>query len=351
MKEKLADEAILEYLEVAKESIAQQRPADAQQAYRAILEINPKHKEAQQGLTAWSGGAAPAVSAASSVIPDVASAPAPVAAAPPPAVPEPQSQPVPVPQPEPEPEVAKPEAAPVAVAAEPEPVTDIPTMLENAVKEMDGGQYAEAETWVNQILAREPGNRDARQVSAQLSLKRGDSAAARAAFESLAEVAVQERDYAQAESLLREYLAADPKCVKLLVRLGHVCERSGDTTSAAIQYGKAIEVLLEHPDAERATLPAELYAKIKALAPNSPLVARFADAFGPSRLPESAPAVPATPPVLELEIGYHHDKPARDQIVVEPPKTPEAQPEPSEPSGEAPEDSAPERKRRRISYL
>lgn len=49
--------------------------------------------------------------------------------------------------------------------------------------------------------------------------------------------------------------------------------------SAAIQYGKAVELLLESPDPERPDLPAELYGKIKLLAPTSPIVRRFAAAF------------------------------------------------------------------------
>lgn len=336
LKEKMVDEAIAEYLEVAKECIAQQRPADAKQAYRAILEIKPAHHEAERGLSALSGTAAPAAGAAAPVILEPEPEPKPE--------PKVELKPEPAPKPKPEPEASKP-----AAVAEAEPVTDIATLLENAARQMDAGQHAEAETLVNRILAREPDNRDGRQLVAQLRLKRGDLAAARVGFASLAEAAVREQDYATAESLLREYLRADPKCVKLLELLGHVCEQSGDATSAAIQYGKAIEALLEHPEADRATLPAELYAKIKALAPNSPLVARFAEAFGPSRLPETPPAVEEKPPVLELEIGYHHDQPARDQPVEA--ATPSSDAD-AEPTGETPEDAAAsERKRRRISYL
>lgn len=87
VKEKLIEEAIAEYLGVAKECLAQQRPAEAQQAYRAILELNPDHREAQQGL----------------------SGPSPEAGAgPPPLEQEPELSPDPAPRPEPE---AKQEAA------------------------------------------------------------------------------------------------------------------------------------------------------------------------------------------------------------------------------------------------
>lgn len=175
------------------------------------------------------------------------------------------------------------------------------------------------------------------------------------------EAALKEGDSALAESALRHYLSIDPKCVSLLERLGQVFEKTGDAMSATIQYGKAIDGLLEHPQPEQAGLPAELYARIKALAPTSPLVTRFAEACSPSRppaAPEPAPAEsPKVPPVLELEIGYHHDQP--------PQPTPRATPGPRAPGdaseepaavaakpapapGEEPEE---DKKRRRISYL
>jgi tetratricopeptide (TPR) repeat protein len=351
VKEKLTDEAIAEYLELAKASLAQQRPADAQQAYRAILQIDPAHREAQHGLSMSQGSAGAAASAPPPVSPEpelkIEPEPKPPVKGEPPASQPPDVVPEVVAV-QPEPIAAQAEA----LAAEPEAVADVQTLLDRATRQLEAGRYQEAELLASQALAGEPGNSEGRQLLALIKLKKGDLAAARVEIESIVEAALRDQDYGLAESALRHYLSVDPKCVSLLEFLGQVYERNGDPMSATIQYGKAIEALLEHPQAERATLPAELYAKIKAISPNSPLVARFAEAFGPSRLQESPVPLPTEekPPVLELEIGYHHDLPAQAPPVGR--TETGAQRADETPAETAPEEAPEaERKRRRISYL
>lgn len=371
VKEKLIDEAIAEYLGVARECLAQQRPAEAQQAYRAILELNPDHREAQQGLSGPPPG---------------------TAAAPPPLEQEPELGPEPVPQPEsevkqeaaprpveaPQPIAAQPEPAgittpePVGVqpppaarepAPEPAAAPDVQTLLEQATKHLEAGQFGDAGACAAQALAAEPRNSEGRQLLALIKLKTGDLGGARREIESIVEAALKEQDPALAESALRHYLSVDPKCVSLLERLGQVFEKTGDAMSATIQYGKAIEAFLEHPRPDHAGLPAALYARIKALAPNSPLVARFAEVVSPPRPPEApGPAAaepPKTPPVLELEIGYHHDPsphPAPPRPAPPAPVTREDAPEEpaavaAQPAPVPAEEPGDDKKRRRISYL
>ncbi|MBI4000321.1 MAG: hypothetical protein HY348_00865 [Nitrospira defluvii] len=102
---------------------------------------------------------------------------------------------------------------------------------------------------------------------------------ARTAFESLAREAMERQDYWLAESLLREYLTAGPRCVPFLEMLGHVYEEKGDVMAAVAEYGKAVEVLLEDPDTDHPNRASELFGKIRSLAPGSPVAFRFAAMF------------------------------------------------------------------------
>ncbi len=98
------------------------------------------------------------------------------------------------------------------------------------------------------LLALDPLNAEARRLFATLHLRLGSLMSARTAFESLAREAMERQDYWLAESLLREYLTAGPRCVPFLEMLGHVYEDKGDVMAAVAEYGKALEVLLEDPD-------------------------------------------------------------------------------------------------------
>ncbi len=144
---------------------------------------------------------------------------------------------------------------------------------------MNAGKYGRSSSVLKELLALDPQNLEARRLFATLHLRLGSLMTARAAFESLAMEALQRQDYWLAESLLREYLAAGPRCVPFLELLGHVYEEKGDPMAAVTEYGKAIEVLVEDPDPDRPQRAAELYAKIRELAPASPVAFRLAPLF------------------------------------------------------------------------
>ncbi len=152
-------------------------------------------------------------------------------------------------------------------------------LLEEAVTQMNAGKYGRSSSVLKELLALDPQNLEARRLFATLHLRLGSLMTARAAFESLAMEALQRQDYWLAESLLREYLAAGPRCVPFLELLGHVYEEKGDPMAAVAEYGKAIEVLVEDPDPDRPQRAAELYAKIRELAPASPVAFRLAPMF------------------------------------------------------------------------
>ncbi|HXF92773.1 MAG TPA: hypothetical protein VNK46_08445 [Nitrospiraceae bacterium] len=144
---------------------------------------------------------------------------------------------------------------------------------------MNAGKYGRSSAVLKELLALDPQNLEARRLFATLHLRLGSLMTARAAFESLAMEALQRQDYWLAESLLREYLAAGPRCVPFLELLGHVYEEKGDPMAAVAEYGKAIEVLVEDPDPDHPQRAAELYAKIRQLAPASPIAFRLAPMF------------------------------------------------------------------------
>jgi hypothetical protein len=61
--------------------------------------------------------------------------------------------------------------------------------------------------------------------------------------------------------------------------LGQVYEQKGDAMAAVTEYGIAIEVLSEDPDPDHPTRATELFAKIRSLAPGSPVAFRLATLF------------------------------------------------------------------------
>lgn len=152
-------------------------------------------------------------------------------------------------------------------------------LLEDAITQMNGGKYARASAALKDLLALDPLNAEARRLFATLHLRLGSLLSARTAFESLAREAMERQDYWLAESLLREYLTAGPRCVPFLEMLGHVYEEKGDVMAAVAEYGKAVEVLLEDPDSEHPNRAGELFGKIRSIAPGSPVAFRFAAMF------------------------------------------------------------------------
>ena len=144
---------------------------------------------------------------------------------------------------------------------------------------MNAGKYGRASSALKDLLALDPLNAEARRLFATLHLRLGSLMSARTAFESLAREAMERQDYWLAESLLREYLTAGPRCVPFLEMLGHVYEEKGDVMAAVAEYGKAVEVLLEDPDTDHPNRAGELFGRIRSIAPGSPVAFRFAAMF------------------------------------------------------------------------
>lgn len=152
-------------------------------------------------------------------------------------------------------------------------------LLEDAITQMNTGKYGRASAVLKDLLALDPLNAEGRRLFATLHLRLGSLMSARTAFESLAREAMERQDYWLAESLLREYLTAGPRYVPFLEMLGRVYEDKGDVMAAVAEYGKAVEVLLEDPDTDNPNRASDLFAKIRSIAPGSPVAFRFAALF------------------------------------------------------------------------
>lgn len=185
-------------------------------------------------------------------------------------------------------------------------------LLEDAITQMNAGKYGRSSAALKELLALDPLNMEARRLFATLHLRLGSLLPARQAFESLANEALERQDYWLAESLLREYLVAGPRCVPFIEKLGSVYREKGDALAASEEFAKAIDILIEDPDPDRPTLPAELYARIREIAPASPPAFRLASLFdaqsgdliaraaaAPAQQAEEAPVPPAAVEPLE----------------------------------------------------
>lgn len=152
-------------------------------------------------------------------------------------------------------------------------------LLEDAITQMNAGKYGRSSAALKELLALDPHNMEARRLFATLHLRLGSLIPARQAFDSLINEAFERQDYWLAESLLREYLAAGPRCVPYLEKLGSVFEQKGNASEAVAEYGKAVEILIEDPDPENPDHASQLYAKIRELAPANPVAFRLASCF------------------------------------------------------------------------
>ncbi|HWG97675.1 MAG TPA: tetratricopeptide repeat protein, partial [Nitrospira sp.] len=152
-------------------------------------------------------------------------------------------------------------------------------LLEQAITQMNAGKYGRSSAALKELLALDPHNMEARRLFATLHLRLGSLIPARQAFDSLISEAFQRQDYWLAESLLREYLAAGPRCVPFLEKLGALYQEKGNALEAVGEYGKAIDILIEDPEPDNPHHAAQLYAKIRELAPASPVAFRLASSF------------------------------------------------------------------------
>ncbi|WHZ26679.1 MAG: hypothetical protein OJF51_001475 [Nitrospira sp.] len=152
-------------------------------------------------------------------------------------------------------------------------------LLEEAITQMNAGKYGRSSAALKELLALDPHNMEARRLFATLHLRLGSLIPARQAFDSLISEAFQRQDYWLAESLLREYLAAGPRCVPYLEKLGSIYQEKGAALEAVAEYGKAIDILIEDPDPDNPHYASDLYAKIRELAPASPVAFRLTSFF------------------------------------------------------------------------
>ena len=176
-------------------------------------------------------------------------------------------------------------------------------LLEEAITHMNTGKYGRSSAALKELLSLDPHNTEARRLFATLHLRLGSLVTARQAFESLANEAIRRQDFWLAESLLREYLAAGPRCVPFLELLAQVYEGKGDAIAAVAELGKAIDILIEDTDSENPKKPSQLYAKVRELAPASPVAFQFASLFdiqtGELLVPH--PLAPAAVTTLEVD--------------------------------------------------
>jgi tetratricopeptide (TPR) repeat protein len=114
---------------------------------------------------------------------------------------------------------------------------------------------------------------------------------------------------AEAEAWLSRLVTAQPDDAEARELFGSLLETKSDTAGAALQYSRAFELLMANPQDENPTRPASLYAKVKELAPASPLLAKWASTFSPKpqapavETPVSAPPVQAIDPETHYTLG------------------------------------------------
>lgn len=169
-------------------------------------------------------------------------------------------------------------------------------LLEEAITHMNTGKYGRSSAALKELLALDPQNIEARRLFATLHLRLGSLVTARQAFESLANEAVGRQDYWLAESLLREYLAAGPRCVPFLEQLAKVYQEKGDELAAVVELGKAIDILRDDPDPDNPQKAAQLYSKIREVAPASSVAFQLAQLFDVQTGELLAPPVPSATP-------------------------------------------------------
>jgi len=234
LQENRQGEATDVYLQLGRERSAQGRYEEAKDAYLAVLRIDPKNSEAAQFVESMKKG---------------------------------NTGPVPHPN-------------PGAGTSASHPSESLGPLAE-AVRRMDEKQYEGAEAILNQMLSREPGNPQVCQLLARLHLQRGDAQrsdlqVALGEYRFLAGAALRAKDLVQAESLIKEFLAAQPDSVPLLELYGELYEEQQNPMAAAEQYARAVELLLTHPEPGMEGLHEELFEKVQSLSPDPNFVDRLA---------------------------------------------------------------------------
>ncbi|HEX5646750.1 MAG TPA: tetratricopeptide repeat protein, partial [Nitrospira sp.] len=223
------DDATKVYLQLGRERSAQGRYEEAKEAYLSVLRIDSKNSEAAQFVESIKKGGTV------------------------------QIQPL------------KPGGVSVAANLS----AEFSGPLAEATRRIAEGQYAGAEAILNQMLSREPGNPRVCQLLAKLHLQQGDLQVALGEYRFLAGAALRAQDFTSAESLIQEFLAAQPNSAPLLELYGQLYEDKNDPAAAAEYYAKAVESLLTHPEPGMEGLHEELFEKVQSLSPDAGLVARL----------------------------------------------------------------------------
>lgn len=249
VQEGLVDEAVRMYLQLGREQSAAQQYEQAKAMYTAVLRLDPENAEAKE-ITSM-------IETGGSVTPSAARL-----------------------------------AKPATTAAKPGDASDL---MAEATRRIEEGQYAGAEAMLTQLLSREPGNPEICQLLARMHLLQGNLVVALGEYRFLAGAALRAQDYGMAESLIADYLKVEPASVPMLELLGELYQEKGDPATAAQHFGRAVEILLEHPEPGMPTLPAELFEKVQALAPGSAIARKLAPAFDPNAgsVPEPEPIAAA----------------------------------------------------------
>lgn len=267
VQENLQDEATKVYLQLGRERSAQGRYDEAKDAYLAVLRIDPKNGEAAQFVESMKKSGTGSIRA------------------------------------------VKPGASvPAQKLSEPF------DLLAEATRRIEEKQYAGAEAILNQMLTREPGNPQVCRLLARLHLQRGDVHVALGEYRFLAGAALRAQEYVLAESLIGEFLSAEPDSVPLLELYGELYEVKGESAAAAQQYAKAVELSLEHPESGMENLHEELFEKVRSLSTDAVLVnhlaARMTRVRGESTAEMSSPPAAETAPVPVEEVPPVEGSPA-----------------------------------------
>jgi len=249
IQENMQDEATKVYLQLGRERSAQQRYAEAKEAYQSVLRIDPANSEALQFIehfqkTGGQGGrTAPAGQ------------------------------------------------APTGKSSEPL------DLLSEAARRIEEKQYAGAEAILNQLLSKEPGNPQVCQLLARLHLRQGQLQVALGEYRFLAGAALRAQEFPQAELLIKEFLAVEPHSVPMLELHGELYEEQGNVAVAVEHYGQAVEALLKNPEPGMPTLHEEIFDKIKSLAPDSAVAKKLALLMqGEAAVEETPQAGPSVEP-------------------------------------------------------
>ncbi|HNA27733.1 MAG TPA: tetratricopeptide repeat protein [Nitrospira sp.] len=236
VEEGLVDEAVRMYLQLGRERSAAQQYDQAKAMYTVVLRLDPENAEAKEITTMMETGGGPSVAPTRAAKPATASAKS----------------------------------------------GDAGDLMAEATRRIEEGQYAGAEAMLTQLLSREPGNPEICQLLARMHLLQGNLVVALGEYRFLAGGALRAQDYVMAESLISDYLKVEPSSVPMLELLGELYQEKGDPATAAQHFGRAVEILLENPEPGMPTLPAELFEKVQALAPGSPIARKLAPAFDPN---------------------------------------------------------------------